>query len=508
MVFLPRRAVVLAAAGLLAGLGLVLLIGAWSSRGPGARPATALTVRAAALGRRVPFGFLGLSLEYRAVEAYAGSDPRALDPMFEQLVRNLVPGQAPVLRIGGDSADRTWWPSQGLARPLGVKYSITPRWLAVTRELANALRARMVFDLNLEADRPSLAASEARALLAGIGSRRVRAFELGNEPDLYASFPLYRTSSGRHVTGRRSGYDVSSLIADWTRFAAVLPRRSLAGPSLGAPRWVMRLGSFLTAEPRVGMVTLHRYPLQLCYTSRRSPRYPTIGHLLEPSSSIGLADSFAPYVPVASARGLPLRIDELNSVSCGAAPAVSDTFASALWALDTLFEMVRVGIHGVNVHTFPGAGYELFRISRVNGDWQAAVRPEYYGLLLFARAAPAGSRLIPVSGAASGAVRTWATRARDGTIRVVLVNSGPRARRMSIGVTGARVGGATLEWLSAPEVRARSGVSLGGQSFGPRTVTGSLPGNPVTIALTPVHGRFAVTLPATTAAMLVVPAQS
>lgn len=508
MVFLPRRAFVLAAAGLLAGLGLVLLNGAWGSRGPAARSASPLDVRADAPGRRVPFGFLGLSLEYRAVEAYAGTDPRALDPVFEQLVRNLIPGQAPVLRIGGDSADRTWWPTPGLARPLGIKYTITTQWLAVTRALADALRARLVFGLNLEADSPSLAASEAHALLAGVGPRRVRAFELGNEPDLYASFPWYRTPRGRHVTGRRSGYDVSSLIADWTRFAAVLPQRSLAGPSLGAPRWTMRLGSFLTAEPRVGLVTLHRYPLQLCYTSRRSPRYPTIGHLLEPSSSVGLADSFARYATVAGARGLPLRIDELNSVSCGAAPAVSDTFASALWALDTLFEMVRVGIHGVNVHTFPGAGYELFGISHVNGHWQAAVTPEYYGLLLFARAAPAGSRLLPVSGAASGAVRTWATRARDGTIRVVLVNSGSHARRVSVGVTGARAGATTLQWLSAPDVRARTGVSLGGQSFGSRTLTGTLAGNPLTIALTPVRGRYAVTLPATTAAMIVVAAPS
>jgi hypothetical protein len=265
----------------------------------------------------------------------------------------------------------------------------------------------------------------------------------------------------------------------------------------------MRLVSFLVAEPRVGLVTLHRYPLQLCYTSRRSPRYPTIGHLLEPSSSIGLADSFAPYAAVAHARRLSLRIDELNSVSCGADPAVSDTFASALWALDTLFEMVHDGIHGVNVHTFPGAGYELFRITRANSHWQAAVSPEYYGLLLFARAAPPGSRLLEVSGAASGAVRTWATRARDGTIRVVLVNSGAGGRRVSVGVTGARVGRATLERLSAPDVRARTGVSLGGQSFESPTYTGALSGGPRWLTLSAVRGRYRVTLPAASAAMLV-----
>ena len=70
-------------------------------------------------GRGIPYGFLGLSLEFRSVEAYAGDDPTALDPVFVQLVRNLAPGQAPVLRIGGDSTDWTWWPTPGIARPPG-----------------------------------------------------------------------------------------------------------------------------------------------------------------------------------------------------------------------------------------------------------------------------------------------------------------------------------------------------------------------------------------------------
>lgn len=53
-------------------------------------------------------GFIGLSIEYYAVEHYAGKDPAALNPVFPQVIRNLAPGQSPVLRIGGDSADRAW----------------------------------------------------------------------------------------------------------------------------------------------------------------------------------------------------------------------------------------------------------------------------------------------------------------------------------------------------------------------------------------------------------------
>ena len=82
-------------------------------------PAVTISLPAKATGRRVPNGFLGLSLEFSAVRAYTGSDPGAINPVFEQLIRNLSPGQAPVLRIGGDSTDRSYAPSPGVSRHRG-----------------------------------------------------------------------------------------------------------------------------------------------------------------------------------------------------------------------------------------------------------------------------------------------------------------------------------------------------------------------------------------------------
>jgi hypothetical protein len=374
----------------------------------------------------------------------------------------------------------------------------------VTRALARALRARLIVGLNLEADNPALAAAEAGAVLAGVGAGPVRALELGNEPDLYPSFPWYRTPGGRQVTGRPASYDVSSLIGDFSRFAAALPGSALAGPSLGAPAWTRQLGRFLTAEPQVELVTLHRYPLQLCFTPQGSPRHPTIAHLLSPAASIGLADSFAPYARMARARGRPLRIDELNTVSCGADPGVSQTFAAALWALNTLSAMVRVGIHGVNIHTFPGAGYELFRLRRSSDRWRAVVAPEYYGLLLFARAAPAGSRVLDVEAPADGTLHVWATRTRGGTIRVLAVNTGDRARPVSVRIAGASPGRGSLVRLTAPSVSAGRGVALGGRSFASPTFTGRLPGRPRMSRVAAVGGRYTVALPAASAALLVV----
>ena len=95
---------------------------------------------------------------------------------------------------------------------------------------------------------------------------------------------------------------------------------------------------------------------------------------------------------VAHAHSLPFRLTEINSASCqGARRASRDTFASALWALDTLFNLASVGVDGVNFHMLPGSDYELFTVSHTaSGAWQAFVHPEYYGLLMFAQAFPPG----------------------------------------------------------------------------------------------------------------------
>jgi hypothetical protein len=462
-----------------------------------------LTIGGPTAARPLPPGFVGLSLELPAVEPYAGGNPLAIDPVFLQLVRNLNWGQSPVIRIGGDSADWSWWPVSGIARPPGVTYELNDRWFRVTRALTQALGARLILGLNFEADNPALAAAEARAMSDGIGSGSIQAYELGNEPELYGTFAWYHTAAGQGVPGRPSNYGFNSFLNDFTRVEGALPGLTLAGPTTGGPGWTPNLGQFLGAAPQVRLVALHRYPTQVCFVSPSSPHYPTIGHLLSGQASTGLANGFQPSIQLAHARGLPIRIDELNTVSCGADPQVSRTFASALWALDALFEIARVGADGVNIHTFPGAGYELFRITHASGRWLASVAPEYYGLLMFARAAPPGSRLLHISGLSGDGLKVWATRAGDGKVRVVLINKGGPTRVVSLRTPGP-AGVAALMRLTAPSVKASTGVMLGGQNFGAVTNTGLLAGQAGAgrERLEPQSGRYIVALPSASAALL------
>jgi hypothetical protein len=229
--------------------------------------------------------------------------------------------------------------------------------------------------------------------------------------------------------------------------------------------------------------------------------HPSLSHLMASAATTGLADSFRPDVAAAHAHHVPFRVDEINSVSCGADRAVSDTFASSLWAVDAMFELARVGVDGVNLHTFPGAGYELFRIAQDGGRWTAAVAPEYYGLIMFARAAPPGSRLLRISGDAGGQIKLWATRAADGTIRVVAINKGVAARDLALRLPGSRHA-ATLERLRAPSLTASRGVTLGGQSYGAVTDTGDLSGARDVQPAKATDGRYVIHVPAASAALL------
>lgn len=451
----------------------------------------------AMIGRPVPAGFVGLSIKLGSLEQYTGTDPAALDPVFVRLLSQLSPRQHPVLRLGGDGTDWSWWPVAHMARPPGIRYTLTPRWMQVTRSLATALGARLILGVNMEAGSVRVATVEARAMVNGIGRGSIAALELGNEPELYGAYGWYQ-SHGQPVLGRPRNYDLADFIHDLSGVVPRLPDVPLAGPASGASSWLSGLGLFLHAEPRVRIATIHAYPLKHC----RRATVVTIAQLLADSSSHGLALSLEPYVATAAAHGIPLRVDELNGISCGGTRGVSDTFASALWVLDTLFELARTGVHGININSVPGRTNELLGPEEAGGSWRMRVHPEYYGMLMFAQAAPPGSRLLRVETPLAPGVKVWATRGPDGRIHVVVINKRLRdAQALSLRIAGAR-GPATVEQLRAPRAGATRGVTLGGRSFGAETSTGQLAGQLDAPTIAPSDGTYAVRVPAASATML------
>ncbi len=474
-----------------------------------------LGVTGARHGPPIPGGFLGLALEFNEIPGLSGPTATSVNPVFVQLLHNLDQGGRPSVRIGGQSTDRVWWPVPGLSRPLGVTYDLSMRWAADARALAQATNAQFLLGINLEADRTRISQAEADRLVTGIGRRYIAALEIGNEPDLYTVVPWYRrdgghplpwyTHAGSPVFSRAPTYAPGNYVSEVARTLRVVPRLPIAGPETGTPPWADAFDGLLSPRSQVRILTSHAYGLNQCVTTPSSPAYPSVPNLLSLDASRGEVSQIGPYVALAHRNGAAYRIDEMGSISCNGRLGVSNTLASALWVMDALFTMAGDGVDGVNLHTYPSSANGLFDFALAHGHWQASVHPLYYGALMFAQAAPAGSQLLRVVSGSSGPLRAWATLAPDHRVRVLLINDSLSAPALAVVRTPVVPGPASVERLRASSAYATSGLTLGGQSFGAASPTGVLaPPRPQAVA--PRDGAYSVTLAPGSAALLTLPA--
>jgi hypothetical protein len=489
----------------------------WLAAGPAQASQITVSVAGRSPARALPNNYLGLALTYQGATRWAGSASRPADPVLVQLIRNLAPHGHPVLRIGGVSADRSWWPIKGYRKPIGIWYDLTPAWAASLRGLAQAARARLILGLNLEADRPTLVKVESHELVRRIGRRYIDSLQIGNEPNLYTTVPWYALLNGRPVpqylnTGspvfsRPPSYGPADYAAEVARLEPTLPPLPISGPDAsgpdnGAASWMGAFARFLHPPGRAVTLTAHAYAAIKCVKDPTAWAYPSIPHMLTLSASRAQLNGLDGFIALAHSRGDGFRVDELGTVSCSGLSGVSNSMASALWVLDTLFSMDRAGVSGVNLHAVNGVN-ALFIPRHSRGRWRATVDPWYYGALMFTQAAPAGARLLPVSNATHADTRVWATLGRDHAVRVLVINDsiGSGTRVLVRNPAGYGRGRATIERLGdSGGAYATSGVTLGGRSFG-LTTTGVLAA-PVTQRVRRRGGAYAVTLAPASAALL------
>jgi len=173
---------------------------------------------------------------------------------------------------------------------------------------------------------------------------------------------------------------------------------------------------------------------------------------------------------IAREAEVPFRQDETNSVSCGGVPGISDTFASALWAVSYLTQAMSMGAAGINFEGNPAncVGYTPLCAPSAEALASGALQaqPEWYALLL-ARAL-VGERPLAtiVSAPARQDVDVRSFLASDGTLRFVIVDDElPGAREVPVRLrVGEGFHGASVLALTAPSPEALSGVALGGQA--------------------------------------------
>jgi hypothetical protein len=489
-----------------------------------------ITVAPGAARSAVPRSYLGLSTEYWALPLWSGEMPlleRALS-----LVR--VRGEGPlILRVGGDSADHAFWdPNAGTGGvPLpSWAFSLAPKWLGQARALVRTLGVRLILDLNLITDTPGAAAEWARAAKAGLPPQSIKALEVGNEPDVYSRADWLAITAGRGLEERGAGWvggRVGGWVGGWVgghritgetlpaaltardyahdfrAYAAALgqvaPREMLGGPALANPvhhgRWVQTLID--GARRDLGMVTIHRYPYTGCPGRRGTRSYATVGRILGPTATTGMATALRPLVDAAHDAGLPLRLTELNSVNCGGRAGVSNAFATALWAPDALFSLLRAGVDGVNLHVRADAVNAPFAL----GPAGLQARPLLYGLILFARTLGPDAQLVTLHSHLSrpANLAAWAVRVGRDTLHVLLIDKSRRSERVWLRLPAT--GRASLQRLLAPSAAAQSGVTLGGRALG---ADGRWQGLAAAQILTPRRGAYALSVRGMSAALITV----
>lgn len=386
--------------------------------------ATAAAVARAATAARVPTSpevppdFTGLSFE--TAELLSGSLLTPANTSLIALVRRL--GRRGVIRLGGNSSDRD-------------RDRVHPSAAAIAA-LAGFLRATgwsLIYGLDLGHGTPSEAAEEAATVAEAAGPALI-AFQIGNEPDLFARSGL-----------RPPHWGFRQYLATWERLAAAVrakvPAARFAGPDI-AVRGSWMLPFATRARPRPALLTRHFY----AEGPASSPSV-TIPRLLE--TDPGLNGTLDPTEAAARATGLPLRMSETNSVYDHGRPGVSDTLAAATWGANLMFSLAARGWAGVNFHDGPGRPYTPI------GRSSPLARPLYYGMLFFAAALPRRVALFP----SLWPLAAYRIEGTDARTRLALLNLDPSvltARTLPAGVAAV-----SLLRLAAPQPSSSS-VTLGG----------------------------------------------
>jgi len=298
-----------------------------------------LTLRPDQLGNKIGSDFTGLSYE----SAQLG-DPNFFSGKNVDLMQFLQRlGNTGVLRIGGNTSDYCNWtpdtstapasatasipvgPDTGLKKPPIT--NITQAAIRNLREFLDASGWKLIYGLNLGTGKPEMAAQEAAYVDDTIGSS-LMAFQLGNEPDLFSRNGL-----------RAAGYNFEQFAQEWQRFyeaiRARVPFAPFAGPDTAYNNeWLVPFAKQF--KNQVQLISQHYYA-----EGPPTDASMTIDRLLRPNRN--LENELKGMQETMQQSGRPFRLAETNSCYSGGKQGVSDTFASALWGADLMYQLAAAG---------------------------------------------------------------------------------------------------------------------------------------------------------------------
>ncbi|MCL2418369.1 MAG: hypothetical protein FWD04_03690 [Conexibacteraceae bacterium] len=439
----------------------------------------------------VPNSFLGLSINVDEMEQYTEQ------PAFPNFVKLLTPaGDGPfVLRLGGTWSDTAYW-NGGTAHimpqylpPAIDRVTLNDAWLQSLAGVVAQTGSRVILNVNAAAHDPEMALNYIQAVERNPTLQNdLMAVAIGNEPDLYsAGFDGMTRANAPWV--RRFGplrYDsLYSLYADVLE--RHLPNLPLAGPELSTPKAPWET-SLLAHDPgQVQMATEHYYAYNAC-VAQGSSGYPELHRYFRPTDISAATAQMQPAIQAAHAAGIEYRLTELGSSTCLGLPFVTDTFATSLWGLDQLFELISAGVDGVNFHLRAAEPNSAIHA----GSTGLSAEPLMYGIAAFASMLGPSAHLNQVQGLLPSDVKVWAVQSMNGW-SLALINDTTERERIRVAMP-----------TSVPmTVRALTAASpwSGTATFGGQTISGDgqWQGPASTSTVTPVTGDYWFTVPPDTA---------
>jgi hypothetical protein len=402
-------------------------------------------------GIQVTMPPVGLSIEYPLLAQDLGTG--ACPP--PALVAQLLQLGSPPLAVAGASQDLTS-PSGAPAGPgpswdASTLYSLPASFWGQLHCLLTAAKDPLTVGLNLKTGQLSWAtqmvAAAESAATTGVD------FSLGNEPDLY-ELPNY-ASLGNKLSTQEDLAAINLYLQLATAMRPAIGSFALLGPELAAAKhWQNQLPGVI-AQLHDQTVGVHLYPFSAC----KDPRAATIPGLL--SAGAGESPrSLAWVVADATAAGVPAIISEANSVSCGGIAGVSNSPASAVWAVRFVLSALKTGFREVRFH-LSGGSYDPFV---VEGE-EILDRPLESALVALNQWLPVGSSLRTVS--AVKGLLTTAVSGDPGGPAVILDNERaraqtvklPAAHTLAITVLSATRAGLLKETLTARHGRVKLRVA-------------------------------------------------
>src|ERR1035438_4383631 len=406
-------------------------------------------------GYAIPDDFGGLSFgEVAELPGHGGVSGRLFSPTNTQLITLFKNSGLHHLRLGGTTVEGT--------------NAAVPNYTDIDSVFAFAQAAdlKVIYSLPLLNGNRATNAATARYIWQHYRPL-LACFAIGNEPDVKRYlFPPFGTGTDPLMT------NYGSYLETWRKFAATIiaavPEATFAGPDAANRAWAQLLARDEKNSGKVVLITQHFYVGGRPFIGDGPETIPVPKAIDNMLSTNWVSTKYpaiykGALVPV-MAEGLPYRMTESDDYLKGIANA-SDSFASALWALDYLHWWAAHGCAGVNFHNTEWLKTDTVYFDAASRNFRN--NPKAYGIKAF----DIGShgRVEPVAVAnASGLNLTAYAVSNPTNLFVTIINkehgAGARAAAVTIAPAGFSPGQPAVMFLQAPDgnAGATNGMTLGG----------------------------------------------